>query len=115
MMGGISGAIAKTVAAPVERVKLLIQTQQANPKLAANPYTSTVKSIIRLGIGNCFSRVAKEEGILAFWRGNWANVLRYFPTQAINFSVKDALSREFTRGLSPKTHPGKYSPSVNGV
>jgi len=25
-------------------------------------------------------RVAKEEGILAFWRGNWANVIRYFPT-----------------------------------
>jgi len=43
------------------------------------------------GIVNCFSRVLKEEGLLAFWRGNLANVIRYFPTTAINFSVKDAL------------------------
>jgi solute carrier family 25 (adenine nucleotide translocator) protein 4/5/6/31 len=39
MMGGISGAVAKTIAAPIERVKLLLQTQMANPKLAGNPYT----------------------------------------------------------------------------
>jgi solute carrier family 25 (adenine nucleotide translocator) protein 4/5/6/31 len=40
---------------------------------------------------DCFTRVYKEEGVLAFWRGNWANVIRYFPTTAINFSVKDLL------------------------
>jgi hypothetical protein len=26
-------------------------------------------------------------------RGNWANVLRYFPTQALNFSFKDTFKR----------------------
>jgi solute carrier family 25 (adenine nucleotide translocator) protein 4/5/6/31 len=31
--GGVSGAIAKTLTAPIERVKLLIQTQDANPKV----------------------------------------------------------------------------------
>jgi len=40
-MGGVSGAIAKTVAAPIERVKLLMQTQSANVKLEGKPYTST--------------------------------------------------------------------------
>jgi hypothetical protein len=30
--GGVSGAVAKTMTAPIERVKLLIQTQDANPK-----------------------------------------------------------------------------------
>jgi solute carrier family 25 (adenine nucleotide translocator) protein 4/5/6/31 len=39
MLGGTAGAIAKTVAAPIERVKLLLQTQHNNPKLAARPYT----------------------------------------------------------------------------
>ena len=31
--GGVSGAVAKTATAPIERVKLLIQTQDANPKI----------------------------------------------------------------------------------
>lgn len=39
VLGGTSGAIAKTLAAPIERVKLLLQTQQNNPKLLERPYT----------------------------------------------------------------------------
>jgi len=34
-------------------------------------------------------------------------VIRYFPTQAINFSVKDALSRNFLAGVDSKKTPGK--------
>jgi solute carrier family 25 (adenine nucleotide translocator) protein 4/5/6/31 len=41
------------------------------------------------GIGDCFSRVYKEEGLASLWRGNTANVIRYFPTQALNFAFKD--------------------------
>jgi len=33
LAGGVSGAIAKTITAPIERVKLIIQTQDANPKI----------------------------------------------------------------------------------
>jgi len=33
MAGGVSGAIAKTCTAPIERVKLVIQTQDANPRI----------------------------------------------------------------------------------
>jgi len=36
-----------------------------------------------------FVRVPKEQGVASFWRGNFANVLRYFPTQALNFMFKD--------------------------
>lgn len=99
MLGGVSGAIAKTLSAPIERVKLLLQTQHNNPKLAERPYT---------GILNCFSRCISEEGVLSLWRGNWANVLRYFPTQAINFSIKDSLNRTFVHGVNHKTEPVKY-------
>ena len=41
------------------------------------------------GMVDCFVRIPKEQGFLAFWRGNLANVIRYFPTQALNFAFKD--------------------------
>ncbi|KAJ3327857.1 ADP/ATP carrier protein aac3 [Blyttiomyces sp. JEL0837] len=47
------------------------------------------------GISNCFSRVVNEEGVLSLWRGNTANVVRYFPTQALNFAFKDYFKRMF--------------------
>lgn len=50
ILGGTSGAIAKTLAAPIERVKLLLQTQENNPKLKDRPYT---------GIIDCFQRCIK--------------------------------------------------------
>ena len=84
-LGGVAGSISKTVAAPLERVKLLLQTQDANHALV-NKYT---------GFGNCMTRVYTEEGFIAFWRGNWANVVRYFPTTALNFGFKGIFNNIF--------------------
>ena len=88
LMGGVSAAVSKTAAAPIERVKLLIQNQDEMIKQGrlSEPYK---------GIGDCFSRVIKEEGVVSLWRGNMANVLRYFPTQALNFAFKDQFKRMF--------------------
>jgi solute carrier family 25 (adenine nucleotide translocator) protein 4/5/6/31 len=47
------------------------------------------------GIVDCTSRVVKEEGVPSLWRGNLANVIRYFPTQALNFAFKDYYKRLF--------------------
>ena len=47
------------------------------------------------GVVDCFSRVHKEQGFLSFWRGNVVNVIRYFPTQALNFAFKG--KRQLTR------------------
>lgn len=47
------------------------------------------------GIVECFSRVIKEEGVVSLWRGNTANVIRYFPTQALNFAFKDKFKAMF--------------------
>ena len=49
------------------------------------------------GIVNCFTRVANEQGIASFWRGNLANVIRYFPTQAFNFLFKDNIKKLFPK------------------
>jgi len=88
MMGGVSAAVSKTAAAPIERVKLLIQNQDEMIKSGRlkDPYK---------GISDCFKRVIADEGVGSLWRGNLANVIRYFPTQALNFAFKDQIKRLF--------------------
>ncbi len=89
--GGVSGAVAKTCTAPIERVKLLIQTQDANPKIISGEVARYT------GIVDCFTRVASEQGVKAFWRGNATNIIRYFPTQAFNFAFKDSIKALFPK------------------
>jgi len=84
---GLSGAaavISKTVAAPIERVKLLIQNQEEMIKAGTlkEPYKGPI---------DCLRRVMAEEGVQPLWRGNAANCLRYFPTQALNFMFKERI------------------------
>lgn len=100
-LGGVSGAIAKTCTAPIERVKLIIQTQDANPRIKSGEVPRYT------GIANCFSRVYSEQGFAAFWRGNLTNVIRYFPTQAFNFAFKDSIKKLFPKA-DPKKEFGKF-------
>ena len=44
---------------------------------------------------DCTRRTLAEEGITPFWRGNLANVIRYFPTQALNFAFKGQIKAIF--------------------
>jgi len=91
LAGGVSGAISKTLTAPIERVKLVIQTQDANPKIVSGEVA------LYTGIGDCFTRIYNEQGLSAFWRGNAVNVLRYFPTQAFNLAFKDTIKAMFPK------------------
>jgi len=100
LAGGISAAVSKTAVAPIERVKLLLQVQHATKAIAKeNQYK---------GIVDCFVRIPKEQGFAAYWRGNFANVLRYFPTQALNFAFKDIYKQMFLAGIDKKTQTGRY-------
>ena len=88
VVGGVSAAVSKTAAAPIERVKLLIQNQDEMLKSGrlARKYD---------GIGECFRRTIADEGFVSLWRGNTANVIRYFPTQALNFAFRDTYKSMF--------------------
>jgi len=97
MVGGISAAVSKTAVAPIERVKLLLQNQDSS-KSISKKYT---------GIIDCFTRVNAEQGFASFWRGNLANVIRYFPTQALNFAFKDIYKKTFCP-YDPKKDPFKF-------
>ncbi|KAK8513434.1 hypothetical protein V6N13_002178 [Hibiscus sabdariffa] len=88
LMGGVSAAVSKTAAAPIERVKLLIQNQ--DEMIRAGRLSEPYK-----GIGDCFKRTIADEGMMSLWRGNTANVIRYFPTQALNFAFKDYFKKLF--------------------
>jgi solute carrier family 25 (adenine nucleotide translocator) protein 4/5/6/31 len=96
LTGGISAAVSKTAVAPIERVKLLLQVQHVQKNLAEDQKYK--------GIIDCFVRVPKEQGFLSLWRGNLANVIRYFPTQALNFAFKDTYKRMFLEGINKKDH-----------
>uniref|UniRef100_A0A7S3KPP7 ADP/ATP translocase n=2 Tax=Euplotidae TaxID=100127 RepID=A0A7S3KPP7_EUPCR len=99
LIGGVSAAISKTCVAPIERVKLLLQNQDASSQIKADQRYK--------GISDCFVRVAREQGIPSMWRGNMANVIRYFPTQALNFAFKDTFKR-YLNPYNKKTQPGMF-------
>merc|ERR1712038_1217497 len=98
--GGISAAVSKTVVAPLERVKILLQIQDASKHI---PKEQRYKGIV-----DCFSRVHREQGFLSFWRGNVVNVVRYFPTQALNFAFKDTYKQMFMDGIDKKKEFWKF-------
>jgi len=100
LAGGVAAGISKTIVAPIERVKLLLQVQAVSKQLTeAQKYK---------GIVDCFVRIPKEQGFTAFWRGNLANVIRYFPTQALNFAFKDKYKQIFLSGVDKKKDFWKF-------
>jgi len=98
--GGVSAAVSKTAVAPIERVKLLLQVQHVSKQITADQRYK--------GIVDAFVRIPKEQGPLSFWRGNMANVIRYFPTQALNFAFKDKYKQVFLGGVDKKTQFWRY-------
>lgn len=88
MLSGSAAVISKTVAAPIERIKLLVQNQGEMLKSGRlkEPYK---------GVVDCTKRVIAEEGIGPLWRGNLSNCVRYFPTQALNFAFKGKIKSLF--------------------
>jgi len=100
-LGGFSGAIAKTITAPIERIKLVVQTQDANPKIRSGEVPRYK------GIADCGARIYNEQGMKRFWDGNFTNCIRYFPTQAFNLAFKDSFKRMFPK-YNPKTEFAQF-------
>jgi len=100
-LGGFSGAVAKTMTAPIERIKLVVQTQDANPKIRSGEVPRYK------GIVDCGVRIYKEQGMKRFWDGNFTNCIRYFPTQAFNLAFKDTFKKMFPK-YNPKTQFAQF-------
>ncbi|KAJ8484957.1 hypothetical protein OPV22_017442 [Ensete ventricosum] len=89
--GAVMGGMVHTVVAPIERAKLLLQTQESNAALLGRGRRFR-------GMIDCLARTVREEGVLSLWRGNGTSVLRYYPSVALNFSLKDLYRTMLKRG-----------------
>lgn len=100
--GGISGAVSKTITAPLEKVKLAIQNQDSNPRILSGEMKRYT------GMGDCFKRHITELGASSLWRGNVANCVRYVPTAACNLAFKDTFKTMFPK-YNKKTEFGMFA------
>lgn len=82
MAGAVMGGAVHTIVAPIERAKLLLQTQESNLAIVASGRRKFK------GMFDCIIRTVREEGVISLWRGNGSSVLRYYPSVALNFSLK---------------------------
>ena len=71
MAGAVMGGVVHTIVAPIERAKLLLQTQEGNIAIVNGGHKRF------RGMCDCIVRTVREEGILSLWRGNGSSVLRY--------------------------------------
>ncbi|KAJ8750986.1 hypothetical protein K2173_016167 [Erythroxylum novogranatense] len=77
--GGVAGGFAKTVVAPLERVKILFQTRRNEFKT--------------IGLFGSFRKIAKTEGLMGFYRGNGASVARIVPYAALHYMTYEQYRR----------------------
>uniref|UniRef100_A0A6T8GPB6 Mitochondrial carrier protein n=1 Tax=Hemiselmis andersenii TaxID=464988 RepID=A0A6T8GPB6_HEMAN len=80
LAGGIAGAAARTLTSPLDRVKILMQTQYLSSGGAADQYKGIWQSLVK---------VYKEDGFRGYWRGNGANCVRVVPYSATQFVTFD--------------------------
>lgn len=80
LLSGTAAVTSKTIAAPIERLKMVKQNESELVKkgILQRPFTS---------LAECCQWILRNEGAAAFWKSNFTNCLRYFPTQALNFSL----------------------------
>ncbi|KAK9290185.1 hypothetical protein L1049_008351 [Liquidambar formosana] len=73
--GAIAGAAAKSVTAPLDRIKLLMQTHGLRVG-----QESAKKAI---GFIEAITLIGKQEGIKGYWKGNLPQVIRIIPYSAV--------------------------------
>jgi solute carrier family 25 (adenine nucleotide translocator) protein 4/5/6/31 len=88
LLGGLSAAVSKLGAGPVNRAKIVHQAQGELLRQGrlGRPYG---------GLTDALARTVRAEGPLSLWRGAMYDVISYFPTQALNFALKDSFKKLF--------------------
>uniref|UniRef100_A0A1J3IF23 Putative envelope ADP,ATP carrier protein, chloroplastic n=1 Tax=Noccaea caerulescens TaxID=107243 RepID=A0A1J3IF23_NOCCA len=85
--GAIAGAAAKTVTAPLDRIKLLMQTHGIRIG-----HQSAKKAI---GFVEAITLIGKEEGMKGYWKGNLPQVIRVLPYSAVQLLAYETYKKFF--------------------
>lgn len=89
--GGIAGSLAKSVIAPMDRVKILIQTNPNQPFSVCSAY--------RIG-----GDIVRKGGVSALWKGHLATIIRVMPYSATNFMVFSRTGDLFDKAFPSINH-----------
>ncbi|XVE76545.1 hypothetical protein DITRI_Ditri12bG0182200 [Diplodiscus trichospermus] len=85
--GAIAGASAKTVTAPLDRIKLLMQTHGLRAgQESAKKASGFIEAIVLIG---------KDEGIKGYWKGNLPQVIRVVPYSAVQLFAYETYKKLF--------------------
>ncbi|KAB8274594.1 mitochondrial carrier domain-containing protein [Aspergillus minisclerotigenes] len=90
--GGVAGCAAKTIVAPMERIKILFQT--SNPHFLR--YSTRWNGFIQ-----ALNHIRTRHGIYGLFKGHSASLIRVFPYAGINFLAYEQLQRAII--ISPQT------------
>eukprot|EP00730_Choanoeca_flexa_P011213 TRINITY_DN24055_c0_g1_i1.p1 TRINITY_DN24055_c0_g1~~TRINITY_DN24055_c0_g1_i1.p1 ORF type:complete len:313 (+),score=35.68 TRINITY_DN24055_c0_g1_i1:150-1088(+) len=99
--GGLAGCCAKTSVAPLDRIKILLQG--GHPQFR------------NMGMISIAREVNRREGLLAFWRGNQAQMLRIFPYAGVQFLVFERAKRFYRRHLGESPAVSFLAGSTAGI
>ena len=89
LAGGIAGMAAKSVVAPIDRIKILYQISSLHFRIVDVP--------------GVFRNIVRNEGFAALWRGNTATMVRVFPYAGTQFMIFDWWKTVFLEGRKEGT------------
>ena len=94
----IAGSMSKTIVAPLERVKLILQNQpliHVPEKYKYKGIMDALRSNTSIIIETKLVGIPVDQGFFSFWRGNGTNILRIIPSSIIRFSSYETINRMF--------------------
>ncbi|XP_052207945.1 uncharacterized protein LOC127811806 isoform X1 [Diospyros lotus] len=99
LAGGVAGAVSKTCTAPLARLTILFQVQGMHSDV----------TLRKANIWREASRIVREEGFRAFWKGNLVTIAHRLPYSSITFYAFERYKNLLPCILGAESHRGNAS------
>ena len=94
--GGMAGLIGKLIICPIDKVKILLQTQNYIEDINSKRINNINKY---KELFHYLNSDIKKNGISSLWVGNMTNISRYMTNQAFNFGIKGQIKKHIKNKL----------------